>query len=479
MEHLKRTIAVSSLATLAGVAIHYGAFALGRSPLWTDAIAEWIMARTPSHYAVWILEILGPWAKPFAVTGGLAVLGLAVWLAGAPGWFFRRWDRAATALAACVLAAAIGLLFEYRSWVGQLTFWAPAAAALMLLRRGRPLAESAERRRFLALPIVMGAGTVAVAAEAYLRDRALARRAVEPVELFPFYPPEDRFAGGLVRPAVTPVGQFYTMSKNTVDPAEDPERWRLRITVDGRLACEYRYQELLALPRRHRYVTLRCVSNTLKSNLMGNAFWTGISLAQLVSPASLPQSIVEVAVIGSDGHGDSLPLDYAFAEETMLAFGMNGKTLNRAHGFPLRLLVPRYYGFKHVKWIFEIAFRSEPYFGTWPRMGYTKQPLVHTVSYIDRVARAGEQWQAGGIAFAGNRGIQRVVLRADDGQWRAARLEPPLSPYAWTRWRGEIDAPGASLIEARALDGGGDWQAAEEGPLFPSGVRGPTLRRLP
>lgn len=486
---LEESIRCSSLATLAGLAVHFSAAWLIGTPLLTDAIAEWIMARTPSSSAVWLLTHLGAWAKPFAATGGLAALGLGCWLAALPRFAWRRWDIAGAlvVVAALGLGAASGRAFGYIHLEGQLAFWVPAAAVILVCRPGRPPAGrpvDPGRRRLLAsaarssLPVVMGAGVAGVAVESFFRNEALAARAVEPVPFFPFQPPADTFSEGLARPPITPVKAFYGMSKNTVDPAVDPSTWRLRVTVKGRQVGEYRYREILSLPRENQFASLRCVSNDLKSNLMGTALWTGIRLAQLVDRTSLPPDVVEVAVIGVDGHGDSFPLDYAFSRAVMLAVGMNGETLNRAHGFPLRLITPRYYGFKHVKWVGEIAFVREPYWGTWPKMGYTRDPVIHTVSFIDNVVRDGDLLRLGGIAMTGHDGIRRVEVRADGGPWTAAELEPPLSPYTWTRWKAAIRAAEAHQVEARALDGRGDWQASEEGPLFPTGIKGPTIRRL-
>jgi len=263
------------------------------------------------------------------------------------------------------------------------------------------------------------------------------------------------------------------MSKNAVDPVVDPRTWRLKISHDGRILREFSYAELLTLPRIDRYVTLRCISNTLQSDLMGNAAWTGIGLRQLVSVA--PRAL-EVAFVGVDGHGDSLPVEYAMSDEVMLALGMNGNTLNRTHGFPVRLLAPRYYGFKNIKWIGEIAFVTKPYAGTWPAMGWTKEARIHTASQIDRVLRQGPAMRVGGVSFAGSRGIRAVKVRAGDGEWRPAILERPLSAYAWTRWR--VETPLADRVEARAMDGEGRWQAPEPTEMFPSGVSGPTVKRL-
>ena len=459
---LKQSIERASLAASAGLIPHYLAFYLIGSPLWTETISEWIMANTPSRYAVPLLTTLGPWAKPFAVTGALAILGFVIFVL-----LPLRWAGP------IVAAALLGWLFAYTSWIGQLTFWLPV---LWVVTRSPQLAPTG-RRDFLT-SAVMTLGTFSVAVESYLRDAALARRAVSPVSLFPFTPPAERFFPALVRKAVTPVEQFYGMSKNTVDPATNPDTWRLKITENGRLLRQFTYRELLSLPRTERYITLRCVSNTLKSDLMGTAAWSGIHLSQLADRAALSPGIVETAIIGVDGHGDSLRLDYAFGDETILALGMNGKTLDRVHGFPIRLLVPRYYGFKNVKWISEIAFVSTPYFGTWPKLGYTKEPAVHTASHIDKIHNTGWSLQAGGVSFAGTRGIKAVRVRTGQGPWVDATLDKKLSPFCWTRWAVELPGAQAGQIEAQAMDGEGNWQESVEGPLFPTGVTGPTIRSL-
>lgn len=456
---MERIVARGSLATAAALALHYLAFYALGIPLWTEVIGEWIMARTPNTYSVWLLAEMGAWAKPFALTGGLAALGFAVTLAAWRGWWVLL-----------MFAGAYGWLFGY--WgAGAWTFWVPAALLVWC-----PAVQAVDGRR-TALRALMGGATAAVAVESYWRDERLARRAVKPVSLWPFRAPEERFGTGWVRRAVTQIGQHYTMSKNSVDPVIDPETWALRITVDGKEFASVRYAQLLQVPRKQRYVTLRCVSNTLKSDLMGTAEWSGFALRQIVDRAKIPASVREVAFIGVDGHGDSLPVEYAFDDEVMLAVGMNGETLNRAHGFPVRLLCPRYYGFKNVKWMGEIAFVSQPYYGTWPKLGYTKEPVVKIASYMDKARREGGRVRVGGVSFAGSRGIRAVEVRLGNGPWQPATLETPLSGYTWTRWVAELSGEGET-VEARAQDGTGAWQLTEETPLFPSGVGGPTVRKV-
>ncbi len=466
---MRQRIERSSMATLAGLVPHYLFFYLGWSPLFTGTIAEWIMARTPSRYALWILEHLGAWAKPFSMTGALALLGLAMLLVALT-------PRKLRPLAAVAAALLYGWAFDYTSIPGQLSFWLPGVA--LLLWPNAPSTQAVpskgiQRREALA----MLSGTLLVAAEGYARESTLAGKSSASRELAPFRPPAESFGKGLVRNAVTPVDTFYAMSKNTVDPALSAAGWRLRVTLDGKTIRSLSHAELLRMPLSSEYVTLRCISNTLQSDLMGTALWTGVRLSQILDARDLPGGVTEIAVIGVDGHGDSFSVPYLLSDGVMLALGMNGTTLNRTHGFPARLIVPRYYGFKNVKWIGEIALQRTPYTGTWPKLGYTREPVVHTASHIDKIVRERDRWLVGGVAFAGDRGIRAVDVRAG-GQWIGGQLEAPLARFTWTRWTASLPASSATHIEARAQDGMGQWQATAESALFPDGVQGPTLRRI-
>lgn len=475
-ENISRTIQISSAASLAGLGVHFLTFYLAGTPLLTDQMSEWMMARTPSRFTVAILSSLGSWAKPWATTGALAALGFALFSCRLAGLSFAKRLRivfvatAGTAMACC-LCYSVG----YASVAGALAFWVPAIA-FAALAEPKPAKHSAERRQFLA-PLIMSTGVVGVAAESFFRETILDKRAAQPVQLFAFQPPLEYrdFGSGLVRKEITSVAEFYGMSKDAIDPLIDPNVWRLRITLDGKLVRTIRFGELLGMSRQYRYVTLRCISNTLKSDLMGTAQWGGVRLSQLVDRRSLPANIIEAAFIGVEGHDDSLKLDYAFGPDALLAIGMNGKTLSRTHGFPVRLLAPSYYGCRNVKWLGEIRFVSKPYYGTWQRLGYTKEPLIHIASHIDRMRRDGGWLEFGGVSFAGTRGIQRVRVRANGGAWQAARLEPALSAYTWTRWVAQLPAPENALIEANAQDGTDAWQELAPVNPFPNGPAGPTI----
>lgn len=450
MNRVAQAARISSLAALTGIVCNYLVFLAGLGPFIVDRLAEWIMARTPSWAAVLLLEHLGAWAKPFAATGALAAIGGALLV----GCALRG---PAPALCLSVLLWAFGSL----SWSSLLTLVLPAAAVAML----PPRAFAPGRRAF---GVAVAGGTVFVAFEAWARERQRSLAAPPARRLFTFHPP----------PAVTPVADFYSMSKNTVDPSIDSAHYRLHVTIDGKPLREFSYGELAAMPQRSQYSTLRCISNTLKSDLMGTALWTGLRLSQFISRAAIPGHIREVAFIGIDGHGDSLPVDYAFSDAVLLAMGMNGKTLERIHGFPLRLIAPRYYGFKNIKWLDEIRFTSTPYLGTWPAMGWQKEAYVHTASHIEKIDVTGNAIRVSGVSFAGDRGISRVIVRSRGGSWVDAKLETPLSPLSSTRWVAELPARTAAAVEARACDGRGTWQLAAPKPMFPDGVAGPTEKLL-
>ncbi|MBA3973100.1 MAG: hypothetical protein C0504_02645 [Candidatus Solibacter sp.] len=235
---------------------------------------------------------------------------------------------------------------------------------------------------------------------------------------------------------------------------------RLRITLDGQPHKSFAYQQLRSLSCFTRFTTMRRVSNTLRSNLMGAAEWFGIFLNRLIDPAALPSSIIEAAFIGARGNGDPLTLSHLFSGAALPALAMNGATLSRLHGFPVRLIAPRYYGFKCVKRLSEIRLTARPYYGTRPKMGCTNEhadhtrrsyPAVHTMSYIDRVRPDGERLLVGWVPFAGLFGIQTVQVRADQAVWVDCGLEKPLSPSTWTLWKAGIPAAGGPPGKAPSL----------------------------
>jgi hypothetical protein len=156
---------------------------------------------------------------------------------------------------------------------------------------------------------------------------------------------------------------------------------------------------------------------------------------------------------------------------------MNGETLPVEHGFPLRIYIPNRYGMKQPKWITRIEAIDREGSGYWVDRGWSEEARPQIVSVIDTVAKdkpTEAKIPIGGIAWAGDRGIQKVELQVDDGEWVEAALRvPPLSPLTWVQWRYDWPAsPGRHTFTVRATDGTGAEQIKQEQGVRPDGATG-------
>jgi DMSO/TMAO reductase YedYZ molybdopterin-dependent catalytic subunit len=188
---------------------------------------------------------------------------------------------------------------------------------------------------------------------------------------------------------------------------------------------------------------------------------------------------VRVVFHAVGGYSDSLLVAKALDPATVVAYGMNGRSLPRAHGFPARIVAPGIYGMKNVKWLERIEVVDYDYRGYWQRSdGWDNIAEVKTASRIDVPAEltavSGEIVVAG-LAWAGDRGIRRVEVSTDDGRtWTPAVLRRQLARAAWRQWRLPWRPSGAGRValRVRAVDGRGDLQLAQEQPPHPSGASG-------
>ena len=276
---------------------------------------------------------------------------------------------------------------------------------------------------------------------------------------------------------VTPTADFYHVSKNVFDPDVSPRNWRLELggLVDRPLSLSL--DGLRALPAVEGFATLACIDNPAGGDLIGNAFWRGVGLADLLRAAGVRDGAVDVVFTASDDYVDSISIERAMMPGCMLAYEMNGMPLNSAHGAPLRLIVPGLFGLKNVKWIARIDVAASDVRGYWQRRGWDDTAEYQTMSRID-VATAGVVGQPAtlaGVAFAGDRGVTRVEVSTDNGTtWREAELRPPLSTNAWALWHFAWVPQNAGRYDvvARAVDGTGTTQTAMTASAFPHGVTG-------
>jgi DMSO/TMAO reductase YedYZ molybdopterin-dependent catalytic subunit len=279
---------------------------------------------------------------------------------------------------------------------------------------------------------------------------------------------------------VTPNRLHYTVDESIIDPGVDRRSWRLR--VDGLVGrpVSLGYDELLAMPGIEQYVTLQCISNLVGGDLVGTAKWTGVPLARVLERAGgAGRGAVRVVFHAVGGYSDSLPLAKALAPTTVVAYGMNDRSLPRAHGFPARIIAPGIYGMKNVKWLERIEVVDYDYRGYWQRSdGWDNIAEIKTASRIDVPAELTSASDAGlvaGLAWAGDRGIRRVEVSLDGGaSWVPATLRRELARAAWRQWRLPLPGgvQGRRTIEVRAVDGRGNLQTPVPAPPHPSGASG-------
>jgi len=272
--------------------------------------------------------------------------------------------------------------------------------------------------------------------------------------------------------------EFYTVSKNLLDPSVDVAGWSLKVDGLVERPATYVYSDITSLPTYSDYYTLQCISNTVGGDLWGNAHWKGVRLVELLSRAGLKAGIRKVVFHADDGYTDSIPLDVALRPDALLAYEMNGRPLAKEHGFPARLLIPGIYGMKNVKWITQIELVDYDFKGYWAKQGWEDNAIYHTATRIDVPANRAQvgpgEIALGGVTFAGSRGIDRVEISLDDGKnWEPALLKPALSQNAWNLWVLKKDlGPGTYQVKCRAVDGNGDVQNPEEMDPFPEGANG-------
>ena len=284
------------------------------------------------------------------------------------------------------------------------------------------------------------------------------------------------------RPEYTPLEDHYRIDINSRSPEIDVNTWRLKITglVDNPMTLtiddiKTGYDPL------HQYVTLACISNPIGGDLTSTTRWTGVRLKEVLADAKPQATATHIKITSEDGFYETVALDLIESEERiMLTYNWDGIPLLYKHGFPLRIYVPDRYGMKQPKWITDIEVIDHDENGYWVDRSWDKVAQMRATSVVDVVAGDMTYEQdgqvmvpVGGIAHAGARGISKVEVRVDDGDWTEAELRSPLSQTTWVIWR--YDWPfesGRHTFAVRCYEGDGTPQIAESSPTKPSGATG-------
>lgn len=290
---------------------------------------------------------------------------------------------------------------------------------------------------------------------------------------------------------VTPNYKFYRVDVNIETPEVDVGRWNLAVSGLVSNPLTLSYQDLKSLPAVEQYNTLECVSNKVGGDLMSTAKWKGVRLRDVLRRAQVRPEAVYLVFGCYDGYDVGIPFERATADETILAFEMNGEPLPPEHGYPVRAIVPELYGMMNAKWVTRIELVDKVYEGFWQKRGWTNDAHYPTGSTIVIPGDSPLQKRFGfsgpsdvplggkipiaGIAFAGNRGIAKVEVSTDGGNtWETASLKDPLSDNTWVLWATEWNPPaqGEYKLVVRAIDKTGKVQTAELNNPFPNGATG-------
>ena len=483
------------LATLVGMAVGHLVAALidpASSPVL--AVGSTVIDLTPTPVKEWAVAQLGTADKPILVG---SVMAGAILLAAIGGLLARRrFEAGALVLIALVVVA--GVAAVVRPGAGPLDA-VPALAtavtgvsALRWLTRVTPAAaghtattdDLPSRRGVIVATSVL---TVAAAAAGDI-GRLVAGLRADPADVALPGPadPAPAFPTGLDRtvPGIssfrTPNDTFYRIDTRLTLPTLGVEDYELVVDGDVENELTLSFQDLLDLDLIERDITLTCVSNDIGGPYVGGARWLGVRLTDILDRAGVGGTADQILSTDVDGMTISTPLAVATdGRDAMLAVGMNGEALPRAHGFPVRMVVPGLYGYVSAcKWITRMTLTTydaqEAY---WTERDWAIEAPIKIASRIDTPKSFSEidsgPTFVGGVAWAQDRGIGKVEVQIDGGEWQTAELGPSAGLDYWRQWYLPWEPrPGEYSLTVRAETRDGEQQTPAKAMPFPDGASG-------
>ena len=166
---------------------------------------------------------------------------------------------------------------------------------------------------------------------------------------------------------LTPLYDWYVVQ---IGPTSHLSTSNYMLVVDGLVENQLTitYDELIKMPTKTIIGVIECVSDPFFLN--ATVEWTGVPLKYILNMAGIKSSATKVILYGADGYTSDLPLWKAMEDDTLVAFMADGQPLLASHGYPVRLYVPRWWGYKSVKWLVKITVTDENYLGYWESRGY-------------------------------------------------------------------------------------------------------------
>ena len=471
------------------------------------AVGNRLITLTPSGLQRSAVEATGTNDKPLLIAGVYVLLAVFGALIGA-----LALHRLEVGLAGVAVLAAFGVYCALTADASRPSDVVPtlvgaAAAALVLVvlvRLARPYADTqpaspadrppaeaepvgADRRRFLlgtagaaAVAAVAGFGGRATQSARYDVSAARARVRLPGGGAAAVPPGVDLGKSGV--PWRTPNPLFYRIDRALEIPQIAPDRWRLTISGLVEHPLTLTYDQLLSRDLVERWITLCCVSNPVGGELVSNALFRGVRLADVLREAGLSDSADELLMTGADGMTIGAPAKVVMdGREALLAVAMNGVPLPLEHGFPVRVVIPGLYGYESAcKWVQRIEatnFATRQAF--WVENGWAAHTPIHLESRIDRpssgeLLAVGKTVAVAGVAWDQHVGISRVEVQVDDGPWQRARLASAPTADTWRQWvlPWTPARAGSYVLRVRAVDARGHVQDATVRPVFPAGASG-------
>ena len=492
------------LSTLAGTAAGHLVASLDRidsSPVL--AVGSTVIDATPTPVKEWAIRNFGTADKPILI--GSVMAGVVV-LAAVAGLLARRRLALGLGLEGLLVAVATAAALTNSGATagdavpGIATAVVGLGTLAFLARRASQAAPgtadgadgdagqasgSSRRGVLVAAGVIALAATVMAGAGQLIRNL---RARPEDVTLPTPDDPAGAFPKGLddqidgISPLRVPNEDFYRVDTRLDTPVVDLESWTLTIDGDVDQEVTLTFDDLLEMEIIERDITLTCVSNSVGGEFVGGARWLGVRLTDVLDKAGVGSTADQILSTDFDGMTISTPLDLATdGRDAMIAIGMNGEALPRAHGFPARLVIPGLYGFiSATKWVTRLTlttYAEQTAYWT-DRDWATDAPIkissrIDTPNALDRLP-AGEV-VVGGVAWAQQRGgVEKVQVQIDGGGWRDAEMGPAVNNDYWRQWffRWDAQEAGSHAIAARAISGDGTTQTDVRAQPFPDGASG-------
>lgn len=300
---------------------------------------------------------------------------------------------------------------------------------------------------------------------------------------------------------LTPKDQFFT-TQHFAKPEIDPAAYRLKFTGMVHKPAEFSLADLRAMKSVELVNGFECSGNSPRAmeGLSSCGRFTGVRLSAVLKQLGVHPAAREVVFFGTDRgpldivfrqqtlkleqqFGRSITLEHALKPEPLIAYSLNGDPLTRNQGFPVRLIMPGWYGVANVKWMSEVHLQEDRYLGNYQARWYrtvravggtgadndpqtqfveTEVTHMHVKSVIARVRKSAGAHQVLGFALSDGTPLKSVEVQIDNGPWQQATLDPSNTRYSWKlfTYRWERATPGEHTLVSRATDMNGTVQPA-------------------